>query len=562
MVWLVWIQVRKSKALLSELDRRALEASAVKMVPVSPQPDSKGRNSWGKPIHRHSRVSSGGPLIFAPLAGAPHAPTGGVDNPVHATSSTAVPDNGITPPSSPTFPHRPFSPVAARAKEFREDVQEFFFPPLRPDVRKRMTRVVPAGTPSSRYRYLRRCFTNLICLYVGVAWAATIYLVVTSRLGAQMYDAMLKGPQAQTRIIYTSDIPAAWAAVVFGSLTIGSIWSRHFDPESGRSETGSKPKSPFSRNSKVPPTPSPHTKTRALPPVPESVSVSAGVTTTQRSHSFSDLRSAIKFSIMRDASKPETLVMKPCDPGSSQVSLNETSSAPAHDVEETESRPFVNTRNGNGGRGGRMNRFGAKMPQDAKRLSLLEEVEMNPRQVFYPTPYGPVAAPAPSEPQLFRSAPTTPQVGSSSRYESASSGAPSSDHDQFDPPARSPTLVEFPRHSVSMPRSPTSPWIAREWANAEREDPSFSAIPRSTSDGSIRVGLPPSPTFPPSPAIGSSMNVGRSTTGNTTTRVSPKRPNIPLVPLEPPPATRRKARTAATAGSEAPLPRISPGVFF
>ncbi|KDN46633.1 hypothetical protein K437DRAFT_256140 [Tilletiaria anomala UBC 951] len=118
-------------------------------------------------------------------------------------------------------PSRPWSP------------KEVFFPRLQKEARKRATRrITSTDTPFARFHHMRRCFLSLAILYFGVLCGATLYLVITSRLGSQMFSAALQGPTATTRLIYSSYLPAAWGACVFGLLTIGSIFVRDLDPAS------------------------------------------------------------------------------------------------------------------------------------------------------------------------------------------------------------------------------------------------------------------------------------------------------------------------------------------
>lgn len=111
---------------------------------------------------------------------------------------------------------------------------DIYFPPLRPSQRKlewqsRQNSSVDAG-PAVRWKYLRRTFRSLLILYLGIIAGILLYLTVAARCAANLYDEIVvRGPAGTTYIMATSQLTAAWAAVVFGTLTLGAIFFRFFD---------------------------------------------------------------------------------------------------------------------------------------------------------------------------------------------------------------------------------------------------------------------------------------------------------------------------------------------
>lgn len=111
---------------------------------------------------------------------------------------------------------------------------DIFFPPLRPAVRKReQYQLSNDAPPVTRWKYLRRCYRSLLILYVGIIAAATVYLVIAARLAVSIYGSFLIGPDEATYLVATSHQPTAWAAVFFGSLTLGAVFFRFADSPEG-----------------------------------------------------------------------------------------------------------------------------------------------------------------------------------------------------------------------------------------------------------------------------------------------------------------------------------------
>lgn len=450
-VWLVWTQVKAQKEVLDGIERRAKEAQGARVRPAS------GLSFRGS-------EPPGDSLLFQPLS---------FSNEDSGNSITVVP-SGTNHPTSPGLHTSPRTP-ASLVKELKAEVKDVFFPPLRPEAKKRLDRK-PSNhsSPTSRYRYIRRCFVNLTVLYVGIVFGALVFLTIAARLAAHLYEAVLSGPQSLTNIVYQSHVPTAWASVVFGTATISSIFLRHFDPASGadsiKSPMAKKRKSGkilgFMKEEKAS---SPQDRSRTLPPVPESVSATMGgdVTMTDsipfppgaessggdlgiqsfpsvRGKSFGENR-GMKFSLSRDAKKG-ALILRAVDPTShttSQASMgriggdtyetqgqtvdsgNELERIETHaadlEAEQTSSRksnrsrrrfPFISR-----------SRPNEEFPQDVTQCSDFEQTtsmrstgEINATstggKVFYATPYGAMPAPAPREKPLApaRSPPRSPGI--------------------------------------------------------------------------------------------------------------------------------------------------------
>lgn len=461
-VWLVWTQVRAQKEVLDGIERRAREAQGARVRPAS------GLSFRGS-------QPPGDSLLFQPLS---FPSDEDQDN-----SITVVP-SGVAQPVSPGFQssqsHTSPRTPATIVKELKGEVKEIFFPPLRPEARKRVNRKPSShSSPTSRYRYIRRCFVNLTILYIGITLGATVFLVIAARLAAKLYQSVLTGPQGLTDIVYQSHIPTAWGAVVFGSATIGSIFVRHFDPASGNDCM----KSPVVKKKRVGKSLgmglsskerelSPHERTRTLPPVPESVTGTMGDRTVTEvavfptdgtnsrgggqdsssgdigNQSFPSLkgrsfgeRRAMKFSLGRDSRKPGALILRAMDPSSqttSQASMggfggdsfaaaqqrtidsgNDVERLDTHaadlEAEQTSSRrsnrslksrfPFINRSKPN-----------EEFPQDVTQFSDFDQTTSlrsvdgrsssvgnngpSGEMVYYATPYGSIAAPAPREKPL------------------------------------------------------------------------------------------------------------------------------------------------------------------
>ena len=382
LVVLLWQQVKHHQALLLSWQKQKAAAG---------QPVSLGSGSAERVINMRDIQANGG------------AGVGGSLNARSQASSTAVPEEGMSPPVSPLWKLR---------KSFRADAMA-----AREESNHRRLSGAGAGaggsSPRSKVKYLRRCLVNLVMLYVGVIAAAIIFTVITVRLAAREYESALEGPGALAGLLLESDLMAAYASCVFGFLTVGSIWLRNFD--SGAMDQ--RRSTPFVRNSKDAAAaaaaaagagagwqPVLAEKTRTLPAVPESVGVDTSVSMSQAG----DMR-AIKFSLARDQPHANGLVLQP----------DESHVQPPHAIAEED------------------------LASEQEH-----EHEQEESLVFYPTPFGPVPAPAPargvplSGPTSLRSSPRTDD--SPPRFAPAPAPAPRS------------------RTSIAMHESAASR-IAREW---------------------------------------------------------------------------------------------------
>ena len=221
----IFKQLRKQKALINGMQRAELQQikdeqaqqaqahSALRssQYPMSPTLVNYPHRRPSTPIAEEPSENS---LLFSPLS--PHL-------------------------SATPLPHAPNGKMAESQGSAQHE-KDFFFPPLDKEAKRRATkRISSHETPMARYKHLRRCFISLFTLYAGILCAATIYLVVTARLGASFYQAILDGPDSLSRLVYTSHLPAAWAGAVFGILTLASIFWRDLDPASA---AGRGPRSP------------------------------------------------------------------------------------------------------------------------------------------------------------------------------------------------------------------------------------------------------------------------------------------------------------------------------
>lgn len=300
-------------------------------------------------------------------------------------------------------------PLTAGATE-GQDVQEgrkvetgssgdVYFPPLKPRQRRREHYQLSADAgPVTRHKYLRRCFRTLTVLYLGIIAAATIYLVVAGRLAAHMFPDTLQGPDESTYLVMTSHMPAAWAAAVFGFLTVGAVFFRWFDPAQPLATPGqqNQNRSPQSRGS----TPRDkmegqasnqgarpvvgskgqgtndalaHLQERTLPAVPEGVSQSQSgqILSGEAYPDFPTTLGAapspgrtMKFRLGKDGRKPGALFMMPDAGGQSSIG------DPEQQVETTMSSRSWLHRFGFGARPSTSrDAYGAGVPEDVTHAS-------------------------------------------------------------------------------------------------------------------------------------------------------------------------------------------------
>ncbi|CEH16795.1 hypothetical protein CBOM_07001 [Ceraceosorus bombacis] len=421
---LVLSQVRKQRKVLQEFQERQVAAAKEKR-PLPTQP---------KDSHRFSAASGDAPrpfeledgpsesLLFRPLGAS------GVDG------STAVPDEGLTPPVTPRT-----AVGQSAALERHKSEQEIFFPPLRSDVeRKAKRRFSHAGTPWSRYRYLRRCYINLLLLYISITIGATAYLAISALLGGRLHSSFAGGPKKASNLIQGASLAAAWTAVVFGTLALSSIFSRFFDPANAPSDDDSR-RQASRLGSKRPRNGSttfnalsPHDKTRTLPAVPESVHAtfdagtmtSRGEADTFRSHrqvpdpeeqsadALDDV--GIKFSLKRDKRKPNAIFMRPVADGimSQTASMDDPQFQimSINDAEDPQTASRISSSSRRSKKTMRPKLFNRSkssvhvpMDETATMTSLVENLDLDPgrvqrslrqgKTVYYPTPFGPMPAP-------------------------------------------------------------------------------------------------------------------------------------------------------------------------
>ncbi|CAO1634780.1 unnamed protein product [Parajaminaea phylloscopi] len=336
MLRLLYIQVQKQRAAVEKIERQQQELLRAE----------KQRQEAIKPVV--SNVEQSPPsnsLLFRPL-------TDGKEEQLEprVSSSQTMRDVGespLLPKRSGTLKRRDnhteaLSPIASDG--------DVFFPPLgSAQQKKEQFHLSSDAPPVTRWRYLRRAFRSLLLVYLGIIAAAAIYLIIAARLAAQLYNDALSGPDTLTYLVATSHLPTAWAAVVFGGLTLGATWSRFLDAnmqEKHASRHSHSFPTPQRRGQMLPRNARPpscadeaQTLSRALPPMPESVG--GGVSQLQTQHMQSQLQSTasmpdipvighrrqssvakseMKFSLATDQHKPGALMMMPV--GSEQNSVS------------------------------------------------------------------------------------------------------------------------------------------------------------------------------------------------------------------------------------------------
>lgn len=293
-----------------------------------------------------------------------------------------------------------------------------------------------------------------------------------------------------------------WVAAIFGSLAFASIWLRFFDPANAPSDEEEKqvkrkPIMPaFARGSNKTETIdlSPHDKTRTLPAVPESV----GPATFEfgSTSGFGDEENS-KFSTRRR--RPSEVLMAGLDATASQLSISIPGAEALRNTRSTRRKQVS------------VDDLASAVEREVEQTESQRSYRSG-RTVYYPTPFGPMAAPARDIPKPLPPARTPPRIltlpddarispraststptrvslgsmvrssgsrdslvggpisrsGSSSALAAAYHSAESGEEEEY--VAQSPTLTLV--GSSGGPRSPTSArgWVQREWAAAESAD--------------------------------------------------------------------------------------------
>lgn len=310
------------------------------------------------------------------------------------TSPSGRASSTIVDRSPPVTPTTAVALGAAEAQHRGHDTGsgDVYFPPLRSAQRKREHYQLSADAgPVTRHKYLRRCFRSLMILYLGIVAAATIYLIVAGRLAAQLYGDCLQGPDASTYLVATSHLPAAWAAAVFGFLTIGAVFFRWFDPAkpvaSPVAEQPQQKQSPRSRRGEgkgdLDDAALLHLQSRSLPPVPEGMSQSQSNQVFSGEVQASDALPAaaaspgrtMKFRLGKDGRKPGALFMMPENGEQSSFA------GPEDQIETTRSTRSWRRRFEGGARHGNSARdaYGTGVPEDVTQTSSVMTDELRSR---------------------------------------------------------------------------------------------------------------------------------------------------------------------------------------
>lgn len=326
----------------------------------------------------------------------PHQPLS--NSPFGRASSTVV---DCSPPITPTTavtldPHV----MEAQQRRAEADDGDVYFPPLRPSQREREHDLASIDSgPVARHRYLRRCFRSLMVLYLGIIFAATIYFVVAARLAVQLYGDCLRGPEASTYLVETSHLPAAWAAVVFGFLTLGAVFFRWFDPAkpipsedrekqqkqsplSGRVKTSNVDGGSARSPDKATQGRMLELQSRSLPAVPESMSQSqsnqifsveepADSSIQRATDTSSSPGRTMKFRLGQDGRKPGALFMMP--------DVGEQTTFDRDQTETTKSTRSWRSRFGGNHSATRGDAYGTGVPDDVTQTSSVMTDELRSR---------------------------------------------------------------------------------------------------------------------------------------------------------------------------------------
>ncbi|KAN0064180.1 hypothetical protein ACQY0O_003347 [Thecaphora frezii] len=438
LVFLLWKQVQKHKALLFAAQKPATQQAHSTMPPDSPQNSDSASDHTAHLPMAPRKLSNGtspfdSPKRFQSLAlgeekfvlheRGPSRNQGGSSE----DSSTAVPEEVMSPPSSPTTGR----PLRHKVKE---EVRHIFFPPLGPNYKRNAIRRLSANSsPSARFKYIRRCMVNLIILYLGIIAAAIIFAFIAIRLAEGVQKAILSGTGPVAKRCRDMQLLASYASCIFGGCTVGSIAFRDFDPDAPERdklpfqlrrrnkrtrflETSRKPSGESDGRKKQ------EEKTRTLPAVPESVGVETTIPTFSKSQAGDEqLVSGIKFSLATDSVHPGALVMRPDDLLASRASQTpETDRGAFTGASGSPGRSPPNGSPIMGGTSGEVKHgrkhssiFGSR-PQwgsGASKSRISEEpIHSFPQdeassyevkgppspQVFYATPYGPMPGPSSS----------------------------------------------------------------------------------------------------------------------------------------------------------------------
>jgi len=476
---------------------------------------------------------------------------------------------------------------------------EIFFPPLRPELRKKaIKRISVTGTPRVRYNYLRRCFINLTILYFGIVLGAALYLGISASLAASLYESYLHDPQHCTDLIYNCCVVAAWGAVVFGSLTFFAILARLADPANTRDDEPKKKKPsqpsrflPFrvpssqgqSRTLTDEQQQQQQEKSRTMPAVPESVGgtfddplqSNATYSSIPSKSLRRGLKGGIKFNIQR---KQGGLILRPDDMSFGGVGVGSIVEEESHTLSR------------------RSYRSGSL--------------------VYHPTAHGDMPCPAPPMPKPLapeRSPPVSPI-----RLEHESTSNNHHEHHQpqlsiYEPsPRRRHSEWEIQQHHLPPPRRASEAGLRRHRhdvmaangggylrspppsASLFRSDysPTFHGLHlnsrRTSSAGFPEASPPPTGPVPPTPSTASTANFPITPVyhsralpePSTYIPSSPKRSNIALLNFEAPPSFQKRQGsfdpvyppTSAQyppmgfetdeVNKVSPARRFSPGVFF
>lgn len=336
MLRLLYTQVQKQKNLVLKIERQQEDMLRAEQEQEEQEAMTVGTEAPRDRKDHDTIPRTGHSLLFQPLSDErPAEADNGKPNELYKLSRASFRAMSDSQPTSPTMRMAPSSAHSPVPPQGEGDV---FFPPLRSAQQKREEfHLSNDAPPVTRWKYLRRCFRSLLILYLGIIAAATIYLIIAARLAAVLYDAFLSGPDAATYLVATSHQPTAWAAVIFGTLTLGAIFCRFLDAsqqekQSSRHSVAARPNHAKKAGSNGDPAAAQigHILSRSLPPVPESAgggmsqqvlsqSVTSGTIQEGplreggKSNRHALSKSVMKFSLAADQRKPGALMMMPVD---------------------------------------------------------------------------------------------------------------------------------------------------------------------------------------------------------------------------------------------------------
>ena len=449
--YMVWNQLRRQRAMLVDMEVKKREIE----MQVRARDTSEGGEMAG--MRDHSEA-----LLFQPLTSSQQQQ--------QEEGRVAPPLSGTTLPTTPR--------TAVNEVTDKDSGGEVFFPPLRPDIRRRaVKRISVTGTPRVRYNYLRRCFINLSALYIGIVLGAALYLGIAAALARSLYESYLDDPQVCSDLVYNTCLAAGWGALVFGSLTFFAILARFADPANTpdyeRKKSSGKRFFTFCPRLTQSSQAQSDTladglqeKTRTLPAVPESVGAtmddplqSSATLSSFKSKSRRGLKGGMKFNIQK---KHGGLILRP----EQDMSFGQPESASVSYHDETRTSTSR-----------RAPRF---VPQDMTQGSIMEEAQY---RSYHHSTYGEMPQPAPlvSKPLApERTPPLTPirlDMPDEARYAAVegpfSSAGPRRRHSEWEilpqhlPPPRRNSEHTLQRHrhlgqpqnqAVRGPHPPTTSW--------------------------------------------------------------------------------------------------------